>query len=238
MTMHKDSSQVSTRAAGIVIALSAIVSIVAVALDKTPSGSGALAIMKSMIEIQQSHQVIHMIAMTCLGGLMFGFTTFSQHLGLQRAPVRAGLIAYGFGTMLMLLATVIDGFISTDIALMFVDKSPEAVQAGFWMIDAMGVVLVDIAKVAWVFQSVAVLFWASALLFEAGFKRAIGVVGLVAGALPAITVFMVGSNMTDQSVVGILVFQAVWNLAAATLLLRGAVTSPRSHGGQAAVAAA
>ena len=43
--------------------------------------------------------------------------------------------------------------------------------------------------------------------------------GLVVGALPAITVFVVGSAMTDMVVVGILMMQAVWNIAAATLLL-------------------
>ncbi|MES2297461.1 MAG: hypothetical protein V4582_10480 [Pseudomonadota bacterium] len=217
----------ATRGAGIAIIVSAIVSIVAVAMDATPTGKDARSVMQSMIALQQSHQLVHVIAMLCLGGLMFGHTVLSQRLGLRRAPVTAALTAYGLGTVLMFMATILDGFISTDIAASFVGKSPEAVQAGYWMIQAIGgIALVDIAKVSWVLQSVAVLCWSVALLRQAGLQRAVGVIGLAAGALPAITVCVVGSNMTDNVVVGILLLQAVWNLAAATVLLRDRSASP------------
>lgn len=121
----------------------------------------------------------------------------------------------------MLLGTIIDGFVGTDTARMFIGQAPEVITTGFWMIQTMaGVVLIDIAKIAWILQSLAVLLWAIALLQEKGWKRAIGMLGLVDGAAPAITVVMVGSNMTDMVVVGILLMQAIWNIAAATLLLR------------------
>lgn len=210
------------RSAGIAILASAVASIAAVAMDTMAGGKDALAIMQDMIRLQQSHQAVHIVAMASLAGLMFGHTTLSQRLGLHRAPVAIGLVTYAMGSMLMLVATVIDGFIGTDIAVIFAGKSPEAVRAGYWMIQALtGAGLIDIAKVAWVFQSVAVLSWAAALLAERGMARLVGAVGLAAGALPAVTVFVVGSQMTDAVVVGILLLQAVWNACAAALLLRG-----------------
>lgn len=121
----------------------------------------------------------------------------------------------------MFLSTIIDGFVGTDTARMFIGQAPEVITTGFWMIQTMaGVVLIDIAKIAWILQSLAALLWAIALLQEKGWKRAIGILGLMDGAAPAITVVMVGSNMTDMVVVGILLMQAIWNIAAATLLLR------------------
>jgi hypothetical protein len=45
--------------------------------------------------------------------------------------------------------------------------------------------------------------------------------GVVAGGLPAAAVVMAGANMTEMVVVGILLLQGVWNLAAASVLLRG-----------------
>lgn len=210
-----------TRGAGIAILASAIASVIAVAMDSMAGGRDALAVMQDMIRLQQSHQAVHVVAMACLAGLMFGYTTFSQRLGLNRAPVVIGLITYAMGSMLMLVATVIDGFIGTDIAVIFAGKSPEAVKAGYWMIQALtGAALIDIAKVAWVLQSVAVVSWACALLAERGMARTVGAVGLVVGALPGVTVFIVGSQMTDTVVVGILLLQAVWNVSAAVLLLR------------------
>ena len=212
----------NTRAAGIAILLSAILSIVFVALDPGASGKDALSIMQSMVGIQQMHQVVHIVAMACLTGIMYGYTVFSQRLGLHRAPVLIGLICYGLGTGLMLLGTVIDGFVSTDTAALFVGGTPEAVKTGFWIIEVVSdVMLNDIARVAWVFQSAAAIAWSLALLPERGFHRAIGVVGLLAGALPAAAVFIAGSHITATVVVGILLVQAIWNIAAAALLLHG-----------------
>ncbi|HEU4372222.1 MAG TPA: hypothetical protein VFS02_01960, partial [Telluria sp.] len=204
-------------------------SIVAVALDVGAQGSDALSLLQSMVKIRETHQLVHIVAMACIGGLMFGFTVLAQRLGLRRAPVLAGLIAYSAGSMLMLVATTIDGFISTDTAALFATKSPEAARVGYWMIQTMaGVALTDIARVAWVCQSVAAVAWAYALLREGGLARMLGMVGLVSGALPAAAVIGVGQNMTAPVVVGILLVQAVWNLTAAAYLLRDARLAPAS----------
>jgi hypothetical protein len=217
----------ASTAAGLAILFSAIASIAAVALDRMAGGSDPLSILRSMVQIGPWHAGVHVVAMACIGGFMFGFSVLSQRLGLRRAPVLAGLIAYGFGSMLMLIATVIDGFISTDTAALFVNKSPEAVRVGYWLVQAIaGVALTDIARVAWVCQSVAAVAWACALLGERGLARKLGMVGLVSGALPAVAVFMAGAAMTESVVVGILIVQAIWNLTAAVYLLSGA-TLPR-----------
>jgi hypothetical protein len=240
MTAHQDAvTNTIARAAGLAIAISAIASIAAVALDSGAQGSDPLSILQSLVKIRDAHQLVHIVAMACIGGLMFGFTVMSQRLGLRRAPVIAGLIAYSAGSMLMLVATIIDGFISTDLAALFVNTSPEAVRSGYWMIQAIaGVALTDIARIAWVCESVAAVAWAWALLRERGLTRKLGMVGLVSGALPAIAVIAVGSRMTETVVVGILLVQAVWNLTAAAYLLFGTelarVSSDPAPGWQAA----
>jgi hypothetical protein len=221
-----------TRPAGIAIAVSAIASIVFVALDKGARGKDALSIMQSMIATQPMHQFVHVVAMTCLAGFMYGYTVLSQRLGLNRAPVAIGLTSYGLGTVLMLLAAVIDGFVSTDAAAMFVSGAPAAAETGYQIIKALsGVLLPDLARVAWVFQSAAAIAWSIALLRDRGMQRTVGAIGLVAGALPAVIVSIVGTYMTDAIVVGILLAQAVWNLAAATVLVLDARTGRLQTGG-------
>lgn len=223
----------ASTAAGLVILFSAIASIAAVALDRMASGSDPLSILQSMVRIGPWHAGVHVVAMACIGGFMFGYSVLSQRLGLSRAPVLTGLIAYGFGSMLMLIATTIDGFIGTDTAALFVGKSTEAVRVGYWMLQTIeGVALTDIARVAWVCQSVAALAWAWALLGEGGLARKLGMAGLVSGALPAVAVFTVGAHMTESVVVGILLAQAAWNLTAAVFLMSG--TRARRQAGEAA----
>ena len=221
-----------TRTAGVAIALSAIASIVFVALDQGARGKDALSIMQSMVATQPMHQFVHVVAMTCLAGFMYGYTVLSQRLGLNRAPVVIGLTSYGLGTVLMVLAAVIDGFVSTDAAAMFINGAPGGIETGFQIINTLsGVLLPDLARVAWVFQSVAAIAWSFALLRDRGMRRTAGRIGLVAGALPAVIVSIVGTHMTDTIVVGILLAQAIWNLAAATVLVFDARTERLQTGG-------
>jgi hypothetical protein len=105
--------------------------------------------------------------------------------------------------------------------------APAAVRTGRRWLMA-GVALTDIARVAWVCESVAALAWACAMLREGGFTRTLGVIGLVSGALPAVAVIAAGQAMTEQVVVGILLVQGIWNFTAATYLLRGAKLAPRT----------
>src|SRR5579859_6570976 len=77
----------NARAAGLAIALCAIASIVFVALDEGGGGKDALSIMQSMVKAQPMHQLVHVVAMACVGGFLYGYSVLSQRLGLHRAPV-------------------------------------------------------------------------------------------------------------------------------------------------------
>lgn len=209
------------RLAGLAILASAIVSTATVALDRGASGKTTQEILQSMVQIQSWHQNVHVVAMACICGLMYGYTVLSQRLDLRRAPVLIGLITYGLGSVLMLGATLLDGFISTGIAADFVNGTPEAAQAARWMIHVVeAIALTDIARVAWVLQSVAAIAWSVALLRDAGIRRVVGCIGLVAGGLPAAMVIAAGAQMDLSVVIGTLLLQAVWNLAAGVLMLR------------------
>jgi hypothetical protein len=209
------------RLAGFAVLASAIVSIATVALDRGASGKTTQEILQSMVQIQAWHQNVHVVAMVCICGLMYGYTVLSQRLDLRRAPVLIGLMTYAFGSALMLLATLLDGFISTGIAADFVNGTPEAAQAARWMIHVVeSVVLTDVARVAWVLQSVAAMAWSVALLRDAGMRRVVGGIGLIAGGLPAAMVIVAGAQMDLGVVVGTLLLQALWNVAAGVLMLR------------------
>jgi hypothetical protein len=209
------------RHAGFAILASAIVSTATVALDRGASGKTTQEILQSMVQIQSWHQNVHVVAMACICGLMYGYAVLSQRLDLHRAPVLIGLITYALGSALMFVGTILDGFISTGIAADFVNTTPEAMQSARWMIHVVeSVALTDIARIAWVLQSAAAIAWSVALLRDKGTRRVVGYIGLVAGGLPAVLVIAAGAQMDLSVVVGTLLLQAVWNIAAGVLLLR------------------
>jgi len=231
MSAHTQ-AKIDYLSAGIIVFASAIVSIIAVAMDSGASGHDPASILQSLVSIRGPHAAVHVVAMACVGGLSYGFVRFSQLLGLNRTSVMLGLVAYLGGSILMLLATLIDGFVTTDAAAMFVNQPPEVMTTGLWIIRTFSrVVLTDAAKVAWVCQSVAVLFWAAALLQERGMRKVAGAIGLFSGAAPAIAVMVVGSNMDAGVVVGILLLQAVWNITAGVTLLRSKPEAPGAVSG-------
>ena len=82
------------------------------------------------------------------------------------------------------------------------------------------IALTDTARVAWVLQSVAAIAWSLALLRDPGTRRVVGCIGLVAGGLPAVIVIAAGAQMDLSVVIGTLLMQAVWNVAAGVLMLR------------------
>nr|WP_199044730.1 hypothetical protein [Dyella sp. ASV24] len=214
------------RLAGLAILASAIVSTATVALDRGASGNTTQEILQSLVQIQSWHQNVHVVAMACLCGLMYGYAVLSQRLDVRRPAVLIGLTTYALGSMLMLLGTILDGFISTGIAADFVNGTPEAQQAARWMIHVVeSIALTDIARVAWVLQSVAAIAWSFALLRDAGIRRVVGCIGLIAGGLPAMLVIAAGSKMDLSVVIGTLLLQAIWNVAVGVLMLRDRSTT-------------
>lgn len=79
-----------TRLAGFAIVASAIVSTATVALDRGASGKTTQEILQSMVQIQSWHQNVHVVAMACICGLVYGYTVLSQQLDLRRTPVLIG----------------------------------------------------------------------------------------------------------------------------------------------------
>jgi hypothetical protein len=80
---------------------------------------------------------------------------------------------------------------------------------------------------------VGVLTMAGALLQRKGLERVVGALGLATGALAPIAIVATYPVMDTTVVVGILLAQLVWNLAAATLLLKRESGQPRIAGRQA-----
>lgn len=209
-----------TLSAGLAIATATVLSILFVALDDGASGGTPLAILQSIIKLRNMKELVHGVAIASVLAYAFGYATLATRLDLRRPLVLAGLTTYLIGCVAMIGATILDGFISSDVAAQFVSASPEGVKLGYNLIVFVGVALTDLAKLGWVLQALASIAWAWTLLEKRGFARAIGTIGLLSGGLVLAAVFSSGANMDMTAILSILIAQAVWNLAAASLLIR------------------
>ena len=221
MNMHESTGtpRVDTRAAGILMLASAIVSIVFVALDPEVTASTSRAILEAMVANGTMHRIVHTVELACVLGLAFGFTSLAARVGTHRSAVRGALIAYLVGSLAMVVAAITDGFITGDVASYFL-RDGHSVDTGREMIHLCYVVVQDFAAASWFFQAVGVLAMAFALMRERGLQRIVGVLGLATGAVPPIAILATWPAMDGGIVIGILSAQLVWNVAAAALLIR------------------
>ena len=220
MNQITETEQASTRAAGIAMVASTIISIVTVALDVGPSGRSKADILAGMAAVSGRHQFVHIVAMCCLLGFAFGVTTLAQRAGTRRWPVLAGLVCYLAGCGAMAGAVLMDGFVSVDLALKFAGGTPEDVATGYGLVQFSDVVLQNLANIAWMMQAIGVLLISIALVRDHGGRRVLGAVGLATGSLPAIAIVATYPHMNLTLVVGIMVAQAAWHLSVGALLLR------------------
>ena len=207
-----------TRAAGILLALAAVVSIVFVALDPEVNAKTSRTILEALVANAPMHRLVHAVELACVAGLGFGFVSLASRLGWRRPAVIGGSLTYLVGCIAMVVAAVTDGFITGDVASYYLQPG-HSVDTGREMIHLCYVVVQDFATASWFFQSVGVLTLASVLLQRQGLQRVVGVLGLATGALAPIAIVATYPAMDTPVVVGILLAQLVWNAAAATLLL-------------------
>jgi hypothetical protein len=215
-----------TRAAAFAIAGATLVSTVFVALDRSGGGSTPAEILAGIARLVVLKETVHGVAIASVCAYGFGYTVLARRLGLQRPAVLAALIVYLFGCVAMIGATLLDGFVTPHVALDAANATPERVAFAYNLVHYLGVVLNDLAKLGWILQAIAAFAWSVVLLRMPGRERMVGVVGLVSSALVCAAVVASATNMSMTSLLGVLLAQLLWNLAAAALLSKGRLSLP------------
>jgi hypothetical protein len=209
----------STRAAGIAIAAATILSTVFVALDRSAGGKSPLEILQGIAALQGLKELVHGVAIASVCAYAFGYVTLARRLDLRRPLVLAGLVAYLLGCIAMVAAATLDGFVTPHVAVDAIAGSAERIAIAYRFVHYLGVVLTDLAKLGWLLQAMGTLAWSIVLLRERGLQRFVGGIGLVSSALVGAAVLGSDTNMSMASLLGVLLAQLLWNLAAAVALI-------------------
>jgi len=209
-----------TRVAAFAIAGATVVSTVFVALDRGGGGTTPAEILAGIAGLAVLKEVVHGVAIASVCAYGFGYATLARRLGLQRPAVLAALVVYLFGCVAMIGATLLDGFVTPHVALDAANAAPERVAFAYNLVHYLGVVLNDLAKLGWILQAIAALSWSITLVRMRGGERIVGVLGLLSSALVCAAVVGSATNMSMASLLGVLLGQLLWNLAAAALLFR------------------
>lgn len=163
--------------------------------------------------------LVHGVAIASVCAYGFGYASLARRLGMHRPLVLAGLVVYLIGCVAMVGATIIDGFVIPHVAL-DASAAPDRIRFAYDLVHYLGMVLNDLAKMGWILQAIGALAWSCVLLRAPGFERAIGLLGLLSSAVVCAVVLGSATSKSMAALLGVLIAQLLWNLAAAVLLLR------------------
>jgi hypothetical protein len=135
---------IDTRAAGVLLALAAVVSIVFVALDPEVAAKTSRAILEALVANAPMHRMVHAVELACVACLGLGFVSLAARIGLRRPAVIAACLTYLVGCIAMVVAAVTDGFITGDVASYYLQPG-HSVDTGREMIHLCYVVIQEFA---------------------------------------------------------------------------------------------
>jgi hypothetical protein len=165
-------------------------------------------------------RLVHALLCACAALLAFGYSGLAMRLGLSRAPVRAGLIAYAIATFAVMAQTLLDGIVLPQVAARFA-QAPDADLAALKPVLVFAGALLGTLFQVWVLaSSIAILLWSAALAIHPGSNRAAAALGVAAGILPLAA--LPSPALHSLAGIGALAgAQSLWGLAVAAQLARG-----------------
>ena len=150
--------------------------------------------------------------------LMFavGFSGFALRLGIKHPLVMSGWIAYIIGTIAMILAASIDGFLLADIS----DKMSDNRQLAYDLIHYSMIYNQILARLGFSLMAAASLFWGVAMIHFSGNKRIIGLCSIIIGGTSLAFVLISSERIDVRILLFYMIAQLIWHLIIATWMIR------------------
>lgn len=218
----------SYRNAGIAIAGSSLLGLLAVSMHPVVNNSHTVQEAISQIAAFAAHDaVVHGSLIVLLAVIACGFVAFGDMLGPHRNAVRLGKAAYLSGYAAMTAAMLLDGFVVPAIGKKFAGANAIDMQSAFVALQVIGVFIQVLTKAGIVAISVAFLAWARALQSQASPLAWAGKlvwVGYAVGIVSIGVMLFVNVWLGPTSLVAVFSLHALWNICVAATLLRAAKT--------------
>ena len=224
----------SDRAAALLMFLPALLSLVIVLhhpILHEADRQSASALSHGIGRIETANAVFHGIVLLLLSAQALGLYSFAERLGLSRLSVRAGAMLYGAATIIMFIPGIFDGFVTPLLGTMRANDPASCCGglAGSLVIE--WAIIQAFTKVAFALQALGLLCWSIALLGEKGWRRWTGVVGAMIAIAPLVMLSAMTHSIDPTRLAEIVMFEALWSMAAASMLWSGALASDADRGG-------
>ncbi len=192
--------------------------------------------------------LVHGTLIAQMGVLVVGFSYLSSQLGWHYGFVRAAFIAYCMGTIAMMAAALISGFIIPEFVagyqarttqemkttghdhaamMQLADPSPQAATEQIKsMLQIMGLARSGnqvCSRMGVLASAIAYLLWSLAMLRSTGTVKWVGILGTVVGLALSGSLLLGYLPMNVHGMLVFVTFQACWSVAVGYLMFRRAI---------------
>jgi len=214
------------RLAGAVLALTAFLTLVAVLhhpMLHGPKNMNIVEIARGLQAAAGMDRLIHGSLIGILSLQLVSLYVFSVGLGLRRPVIAAGFMAYAAGVVFMVIPSMLDGFVTPDLATACIARLHGCDATDVSVFTLVAVMIQNFTKVALVAMAMGIFCWSVALLLGRDWiDRASGILGIPLAATPLIIFMSSNIHLGPENLAGIIASQVTWNLLVAIHLIRKA----------------
>ncbi len=215
-------------AAGALLFAATLVEVLAMAHHPSVHTPDTAAAVRQISELGKLSGWVHGVVLSAMLCIAYGLLEFTLRRGARRPWMSAGSLAYATGVLLMMGAGLVSGFILPGVVTLTPHLSTVDLAINAQLLILCRVLNQTCANAATVAISAGILCWSIDLLRERGALRALGLLGLLVGSLPAAALISGALLLDVQGMSEVVWLQALWNCAIAVTLWRPANLQPRA----------
>jgi hypothetical protein len=205
--------------AGLILIFAALGSLIAAAHHPVIEARERDELLARIPETAFTNRFVHGTLILCGVALLFAFCRFARRQGIQRTSVLLGLIFFALGTLAMIAAALIDGFLVPEIGTNYLRATGATVDAGFSLLQFCSIAIQLFTKSSLIATSSATLLWSISFARRGTVWAAL--VGVLVALLQLYILAYGGSPITAHTVVFVVAPQMVWNIIVGLLLISG-----------------
>jgi hypothetical protein len=197
--------------AGVSLVVAAVLEVFTMAHHPTITTPNIVDAIQQITSSRQLDGLVHGVLMALLLIVLYGLSEFILRRDVFRPAIRAGLIAYGCGVLVMLAAGMVSGFVLPGVLSLTPHASATDLDINLQLILLCRALNQSCANFATVALSTGIIFWSYDLLRrETRWRRALGTAGLIFGVIPAIALIMGMFRLDVQGMSAVLLLQSLW----------------------------
>lgn len=210
----------NSQVAGIIIAVSSLMSVVLMAHHPTAAAHEVSAQVVEIAGESRLNGVVHGSLVVFLILNLFAFTLYSIGRGLHKLAVLMALCAYVISTFLMIFAALVNGVIYPGFLQEAMHHDPSLLEYTpllrifSWNINQ------TLANTSVASSSCAMILWSLNLIRSSLPQKLVGLIGILIGLVAVILVLGGWQKLDLTGMTSVIFMQVVWYLGVAYLLLR------------------